>query len=290
MHIPKTISWYLIKSFSKALAFLSPEEIVNLGHLAAKDKHNTGVQRLANFCRSFDRSFHGIENRIVCNGESWLLENTGKLGFQTIFDVGANIGNWSKIAYAHHPKATIHAFEIVPTTFKIIHNNLAEQQDRVKLNDVGLSNEAGSIDVFVDKDSDVLSTILDFDNTNAQSVSCRVITGAEYAEKHAIDTIDFLKIDVEGAESLVLQGFKSLLQAKKIRLIQFEYNQGAIISGFLLRNFYQLLTEHGYVLGKLFPNGVLFEAYSQEKEDFQGPNYVAVQQDDQALIDAIKIQ
>ena len=79
------------------------------------------------------------------------------------------------------------------------------------------------------------------------------------------------KIDVEGGEHLVLKGFDDY---DNITVIQFEYGLHNIYSRFLLRDFYELLSD--FEIGKLYPNGVDFRPYHASDEDFLGPNYVAV--------------
>ena len=50
-----------------------------------------------------------------------------------------------------------------------------------------------------------------------------VQTGDAYCTRHRIERIDLLKIDVEGAEHLVLRGFERMLHERRIEVIQFEY-------------------------------------------------------------------
>jgi Methyltransferase FkbM domain len=85
-----------------------------------------------------------------------------------------------------------------------------------------------------------------------------------------------LKVDVEGAEGAVLQGFKTALAERRIDVVQFEYGFQNIFSRFLLLDFYRLLEPHGYAVGKLYPDGVCFKSWEPKDEDFYGPNYVAV--------------
>jgi hypothetical protein len=56
------------------------------------------------------------------------------------------------------------------------------------------------------------------------------------------------------------------------------------MSRFLLRDFYQLLEPAGYLVGKIFPNGVDFRPYSPDDENFFGPNFLAVQRKADDLI------
>jgi hypothetical protein len=105
---------------------------------------------------------------------------------------------------------------------------------------------------------------------------CPAKRGDEYAKDQGIERIDLLKIDVEGAEHLVLEGLDALLASGNIDVIQFEYGMVNIITHFLLRDFYQFFESQGYLVSKLFPDHVDFRNYELEDEKFRGPNYVAV--------------
>ena len=98
-------------------------------------------------------------------------------------------------------------------------------------------------------------------------------------KKHGITHVDFLKLDVEGAENRVLQGFANALQDRLIDVIQFEYGRANIISKFLLYDFYVLFQKYGYKVGKIYPNYVDFREYSSDDENFLGPNYLAVREE-----------
>ncbi len=96
-------------------------------------------------------------------------------------------------------------------------------------------------------------------------------------------TVDFLKLDVEGAEHLVLEGLENQLREQRVRFVQFEYGRVNILTHFLLRDFYQLFAKHGYVVGKIYPDHVDFREYDLNDEDFVGPNYLACRAGDEAL-------
>ena len=96
--------------------------------------------------------------------------------------------------------------------------------------------------------------------------------------------MDFLKLDVEGAEHLVLQGLDESLQNGRIRFVQFEYGRVNILTHFLLRDFYQLFRGYGYAVGKIYPDYVEFRDYDLRDEDFLGPNYLACRVEDEALV------
>ena len=107
--------------------------------------------------------------------------------------------------------------------------------------------------------------------------------GDEFLAQEGIPAIDFLKLDVEGAEHLVLQGLEANLREQRVRFVQFEYGQKDILTHFLLRDFYQLFASYGYIVGKIFPDYVEFRDYELNDEDFFGSNYLACPAGDVAI-------
>jgi hypothetical protein len=157
------------------------------------------------------------------------------------------------------------------------------------LNPFGLSNEEGTVGVHI-YSSNLISSMfaLNGDASSYSKLDCEVRRGSKYCAEHGIATIDALKIDVEGAERAVLEGFEPMITERRIRLIQFEYNRGSILSNFLLKNAFDFFTPRGYRLGKLTPGGVAFHEYRFADEDFIGPNYVACRKDDDELVRCIE--
>jgi FkbM family methyltransferase len=286
-HFWKTVAISLVECSSYALSRLSLDEQLTLGRQLGHRRGAKTTENLLPFLKEFLNMHDGITNRLEVNGEFRIIEATSHLGFNTIFDVGANKGRWSLHCLEHHKDAYIHSFEIVPSTFDLLEKGLAGV-DRVKLNSAGLSGSKDKINVYYCPTDNQISSTLDF-GVHLETCVGQVIRGDDYCLEHNIETIDFLKIDVDGAESQVLFGFEPLLETQKIRLIQFEYNAGAIVSKFLLRDFYRYLTKYGYVLGKLYPDGVKFMDYDLSHEDFKGPNYVACLKSDRGILEAISL-
>ncbi len=82
--------------------------------------------------------------------------------------------------------------------------------------------------------------------------------------------------------------FAKFGKQKKIAVIQFEYGKINIISHALLRDFYVLLKSYGYEVGKIYPKSVDFSDYNLDKEDFIGPNFIAVLKEKLQLITALR--
>ena len=70
-----------------------------------------GDARLYALCQQYVRNTDGDGNDDpASNGEQWLV-NAVLPGCRTVFDVGANRGDWTASALAANPTVTVHCFE-----------------------------------------------------------------------------------------------------------------------------------------------------------------------------------
>jgi FkbM family methyltransferase len=214
------------------------------------------------------------------NGECWLLRQLGGATVRIVFDVGANRGDWSEEVTKALPRAEIHAFEIVPATARI----LADRLPAIRANAFGLADVKETLRVNVAPANDKVSSLLPTHTLPIAShraltweqADAAVRRGDEYCLENGIETIDFLKIDVEGAENRVIDGFGAMVGDGRIGLMQFEYGLAAVHSRYLLADHYARLGSLGYRVGKLMPSWVEFKDYELTDETFTWSNYVAV--------------
>lgn len=242
------------------------------------------------YWRSYEASFGGSISK---NGESRLVNLLATAGpLRTVFDVGANIGEWSAVALEASAAAHIHAFEVAPPTYSRLCERFAGES-RISLLNAGLSNvnQQSFIDFFPDQTG--LTTLLT-NSVNSrlspQRLEVSVITGDKYCFDNNIHRIDLLKIDVEGAESDVLFGFADMFDQNRIDVVQFEYGLNSIYSRFLLRDFYLFFSARNFLVGKLLAKGVHFRDYDALQENFIGENYVAVTRRRQDLVELLSLE
>jgi FkbM family methyltransferase len=211
------------------------------------------------------------------NGEANLLRVVGDEQARVVFDVGANVGDWTELALPHFPRAQIHAFELVPDTAEQLARRFASEQ-RVLVNGFGLDAEAAELDVTFYPDFSEGSGLNDAHvGFSGETRRATVVTGDDYCDERGIEQIDFLKIDVEGGEERVLRGFDRMLDSGAIKVIQFEYGLPNIVSRVFLGDLYERLGRAGFAVGKVYPSRVDFTPYDRRlHEDFRGPNFVAV--------------
>jgi FkbM family methyltransferase len=261
------------------------------GKFLCKRRHKSWAKKLiANiwviYGASENRSYDANEN-----GERRFLEvlsrHTPKDAI--LFDVGANQGDWTQMAREIFEESSpIHAFEIVPTTFSVMEKKLSHHKNTL-LNQFGLSADSKEVEIFVDTVNSEVSSAYQslFFNNSSTKITCQTKSGDGYLNEKGISQIQLLKIDVEGMESEVLKGFANALENQSIDVIQLEYGFVNIQNGFLLKNIYEQLTSYGYKIGKLYPTGVEFKDYHLYDENFLGPNYIAVLDSREKLIQSL---
>jgi FkbM family methyltransferase len=266
---------------------VSGDKISQAARQLASPRDTQGAHALALFCQQFLNGYKNWNYDIRSNGERWLLNRIAAFQPAIIFDVGANLGEWLMVALEEMPNVRVHAFEIIESTSAALSQRIIEKPS-VILNRFGLSDHSGVIKMHAFDVSNTLASHVAYPHGSYREHACPVRRGDDYMRENAIVRIDFLKIDVEGAEHLVLSGFSQALEAGQIEVIQFEYGRVNIITHFLLRDFYELLEAKGYAVGKIYPDHVDFRSYALEDEDFLGPNYLAVRRTRTDIIDALR--
>lgn len=177
----------------------------------------------------------------------------------TVIDVGANIGAISVLAAGSGANTKVYAFEPTPNLVPLIAENISinQFQDRITIHDMAISNQEGSIDFVLTGESEVnhIATTQLLPGQTVKKVS--TITLDTFAQKNNINQIDFLKVDVEGAELLVFQGAKKLLETGKIKIIVFELNKNYAEFGYTPNELVNYLKNHNYFVFRLTHNGTL---------------------------------
>ena len=226
---------------------------------------------------------HAENHDLATNGEGFLLDCLGAQA-GTILDVGANRGDWALEAVRRCPRAAIYCFEVASSTRDELGRRV-EAEPRIRVEPAGLSSRAGSVRVKHYPGEPYLTSLHDYPHDGLSVwIDEDVTTGDAFLAEAKLAQVDLLKIDTEGSELAVLQGFRTALERRAIRAIQFEYGYVAIISRALLIDFYEFLEPLGYAIGRLRGSGADFAPYSFSNENFFGPNYVAVRSDEADLL------
>jgi FkbM family methyltransferase len=251
----------------------------NLARVAiGKHRRSALVKVLHNISSFVESSYSNEGSSIEINGEQCVLRKLRPANVQLAFDVGAHLGDWLTEALCVWPSCRVHAFEVAPQTFQLLSDRIhaSEHANRVTLNKMGVSNQAGIGRMYYFPDHpDLTCDLPRHDSYQATPFDAEMLTLDEYCQTNSIDSVDFLKIDVEGAEYRVLTGFWKRICAQRVHCLQFEYGAFSTQTRFLLRDYYSLLCE-GYWVGKIYPTYVDFRDYHWSMEDFRFSNYCCV--------------
>ncbi len=248
-----------------------------LCRVVSTHRRNPIVRLVARKCLRFIECYENASNYdFERNGERFVLDALSVLPLRCIFDVGANVGDWTSLAAARFPQAAIHCFEIGAETARVLRERMLTNP-AVTVNDFGLSNQEAEVRLKCFPGYSMLTSMVDVVHEfEASESSGRVMRGDDYCRVKALEHVDFVKIDVEAAEWMVLQGLGEMIRQQRIDIIQFEYGTGSIITKFMLRDYYDFFVPLGYAVGKIYPTYVEFRDYEFRHEDFAGPNFLAV--------------
>ena len=182
-----------------------------------------------------------------------------------VFDIGANIGIMS-LAFASEfgPGSKVYAFEPHRVTFESLRKNITLETDltsRVEIFDFGFSDRQQTTYLSIPtpeqhrrydpRQGQINIGLYSVKGEGDERFECYLSTIDEFVATHAISTLDFMKIDVEGAEYDVLSGGERSIS--KYRPCMFlEYNElTRALSGYSFEDYLAFFERHDYELSGL---------------------------------------
>lgn len=195
------------------------------------------------------------------SGEEWVLKNIVKYHSKVIFDVGANIGSYTKMIKKHYPDSQVYSFEPHPKTFKNLTQNIQSEKYVHTINSA-IGSKEGNLELYDHKglegsehaslDKNIFEKMY---KTEIEVHHVKVETIDSFCRNNQIKIITFLKIDVEGLEMEVLKGAKQMIANGSIECIQFEFNTNNAFTKTSLNDFLQYLEQ--YTLYRILPDGII---------------------------------
>lgn len=177
------------------------------------------------------------------------------------FDIGGNVGYFSLLLAGLTKKSKVHCFEPIALNARLIEASAELNKiDNIVVNNCAVGEELGEIDFVVSEDS-AYSSMIDTGRSPKQSVNkVPMDTLDNYVSKNNVERIDFVKIDVEGAEGAVLEGAGKVLSNPilKPRFIMIELvDVNLSVFGQNVEKIVEKLLSHGYEANAMNAKGEL---------------------------------
>jgi FkbM family methyltransferase len=180
----------------------------------------------------------------------------------TVVDIGAHHGLYTLLASKHvGPQGSIVAFEPSPRERKLLQRNLRLNScSNVRLESYALGSSRSQTDLYVveGREDGCNSLRPPAVDSKANPIRVEVVPFDEAAGQLGVSTVDFIKLDVEGAELDVLRGASQLLHAGQRPVLLVEvYDIRTRPWGYRAREIVRFLDRLGYRWFQLVDGGLL---------------------------------
>lgn len=255
-------TWYVRKTSDFVLSILKKHFAVVQGHRMYLDSKD-----------SLSLSINGVYERT----QTELVQREVKEDF-VVFDIGANIGYYTLIfarLVGHTGK--VFAFEPDPGNFALLKKNVEiNGYKNVILAQKAVSDKTGNIKLYLSDSNKADHRTFDSDD-GRRCIEIESIRLDDYFSNYE-GKVDFIKMDIQGAEGAALQGMSSLMQKNSHVKMMLEFWPGGLKKfGTEPRDVLEKLIQYGFTLnymrkkGKVMrPVGVseLLAIYNVEKWKF----------------------
>lgn len=175
-------------------------------------------------------------------------------------DAGANVGFYTLLMATVTPNGMVHSFEPMPLNWYLLNASVClNGLKNISLNKMALGQERGNSSFSAAVDGAYSSMVDVGRKGEASKIIVSVETIDEYITEQAIDKVDIMKVDVEGAEGLVLAGARKLfLSDKKPRLVLLElFDENFRYYNTSIADVCVVMEEYGYLAYVVLDSGLI---------------------------------
>lgn len=180
-----------------------------------------------------------------------------------VVDVGANHGDFAQAASTVFPNAKVLLIEPVPVLQAELKSRCLDYQPRWFLEPCAAGSQAGSGELVMDQKNDDIGSLVGFSDeylrlnpsvATAGTITCSIKPLDQILAERKIEHIDLVKIDVEGFEFEVLDGFQSLLPVVRSIIVEVSLVRRAKADVDPVANMTNRLTESGFEIVATIPS------------------------------------
>lgn len=208
-----------------------------------------------------------FEDRHV-SGENLALSIAATTKINTIIDIGAHKGGSTQALNLHFLQSKVYAVEPHPANVKYLTKKFANNSN-ITVMPYAISQKSGSL-ILYDYQNTTGSQHASFHKQvftdlgkKATKHKVNALSLDQLLKKIKLDSVDYLRVDVEGEEINIFKGASKTLSQGKIKFIEFEFNYHNVYSHTTLQDFKRLLSK--YKLYRLTPDALI---------DLNKPNYL----------------
>ena len=222
------------------------------------------IRWLVKRSRGIKQPFDLMKNEIYDRQADEVIERVLKDNSNAI-DIGCHKGQYLDLFLKHAPQGYHFAFEPIPHLAKILQTEFPS----VEVYNCALSNKPGEAAFYIVPDAPALSGLNARTFIKSDSPRQEIVVSTE-----RLDTIipqevkiDLIKIDVEGAEGLVIEGAINTIKCNKPYIILEHGNLSSTVFGYSSSDIYDLLVEQCGLSISLLKNW-LYQGPSLSKQEF----------------------
>jgi FkbM family methyltransferase len=217
-----------------------------------KDLIAPGEKRMGFRISHFDRKTLNYLYREIFSRQPYFFRSENLA--PVILDCGANVGMATLYFKWLYPQAHVQAFEPDPNIYRLLQQTVAWNDLEVQTHDCALWDQQTDVELFVNRSSlgSLLTSTDGSRSSNHQSIKVRACKLSDFIA----GTVDFLKMDVEGAEHRILYDLVQSGKIKNIRQMVVEYHHRIGQQKSRLAEFLHQLEQAGFdyqINARLYP-------------------------------------
>jgi len=179
-----------------------------------------------------------------------------------VFDIGGNIGYFSY--YTSPLVKQIHAFEPTPETFRVLQKmKNTSHLDNVTIHNKAVSVENGHMEFYIYNSNQTMNSLKKMENIPHNIVKVETVSLLDIVNQY--ETVDFVKLDIEGGEKRILMDDSFDFIANKVKNVFVEIHEfdtfgtpwWAQNMEINIEQGYRTLTNAGYSVERISYDGLL---------------------------------
>lgn len=191
------------------------------------------------------------------NGTTKLIKKVIQPGM-VVVDIGSHIGYFSRLfSKLVGGNGKVIGFEPEPDNFSILQKNISKLTN-IEIYNNAVSNTETDLEFYKVSNSTGCHSIIKPDSSH-HSIKVKSVTLDAFLSSQGIQKVDLIKMDIEGAEYLALQGMEQIIQNNNLKIILEISPRSLKLAGIDLNQIHKILAGFNFSIREILDNGKLGE-------------------------------